>query len=227
MEKRPRAGLFLTPRPRSLAALGMTCLYRSLLSKNAHRIHSCRATGRDIARREADGGEQQRSRNECQRVPAAYAKQEGLEKARRARGEREAHANTKNDEQHSFAQNLTQYVGASCSECHAPGAPGRTQGIEATQDWSTAANARRTLRGDASGLIGNFAGCNGAPLLGASAEQSLLVASLDDDVRANFELADHPDCTGDAISNQNMKIGEPLSGSVLQDLKDWIDAGAP
>jgi hypothetical protein len=118
-------------------------------------------------------------------------------------------------------------LGSSCSDCHAPGAPGRTQGIEATQDWSTAESARRTLRGDASGLIGNFAGCNGVPLLGASADQSLLVASLDDDVRASFELADHPDCTGDAISNQNLKLSEPVSGSVLQDLKDWIDAGAP
>jgi hypothetical protein len=118
-------------------------------------------------------------------------------------------------------------LGPSCSECHAPGAPGRTEGIEATQDWSTAASARRTLDGNATGLIGNFSGCNGVPLLGASAGQSLLVASLDDDVRANFELADHPDCTGDAISNQNLKLSEPVSDSVLQDLKDWIDAGAP
>jgi hypothetical protein len=118
-------------------------------------------------------------------------------------------------------------LGPACSECHAPGAPGRTEGMEATQDWSTASNARRTLRGNASGLIGNFSGCNGVPLLGASAEQSLLVASLDDSVRANFELADHPDCTGDAISDQNAKLGEPVSDSLLQDLKDWIDAGAP
>jgi hypothetical protein len=118
-------------------------------------------------------------------------------------------------------------LGQACSECHAPDAPGTTEGTEATQDWSTLESARRTLRGNASGLIGNFAGCNGVPLLGASAEQSLLVASLDDDVRANFELADHPDCTGDAISNQNQKLSEPVSDSVLQDLKDWIDAGAP
>jgi hypothetical protein len=118
-------------------------------------------------------------------------------------------------------------LGQPCSECHAPDAPGRTEGMEATQDWSTAASARRTLRGNASGLIGNFADCNGVPLLGARAEQSLLVASLDDGVRANFELADHPDCTGDAISDQNRWLSEPVSDSVLQDLKDWIDAGAP
>jgi hypothetical protein len=46
-------------------------------------------------------------------------------------------------------------------------------------------------------------------------------------VRANFELADYPDCTGDAISDQNRWLSEPVSDSVLQDLKDWIDAGAP
>jgi hypothetical protein len=118
-------------------------------------------------------------------------------------------------------------LGPSCAECHAPDAPGMTQGIEATQDWSSAQNARRTLRGTASGLVGNFAGCNGVPLLGSSAEQSLLVASLDEDVRANFELADHPDCTADAISDQNLKLSEPVPAAVLQDLKDWIDAGAP
>lgn len=114
-----------------------------------------------------------------------------------------------------------------CASCHAPGAPGRTEGTEATQDWSTEANARRTLRGTASGLIGNFEGCNDVPLLGSSASQSLLVASLDFDVRSNFELPDFPDCTGDAISDQTMNIMSSLSDDLLQDLKDWIDAGAP
>lgn len=114
-----------------------------------------------------------------------------------------------------------------CSECHAPGAPGKVAGTEATQDWSSADSARRTLRGSASGLIGNFAGCNGVPLIGSSAEQSLLVASLDLEVRMNFELADHPDCTGDAIADQTLNIDGDLPAGVLQDLKDWIDAGAP
>lgn len=117
--------------------------------------------------------------------------------------------------------------GEMCANCHAPDAPGRTQDIEATQDWSTAETARRTLRGNARNLMGNFAGCNGVPLLGSSAEQSLLIASLDEDVRAGFELAAYPDCTGDAISDQTLKLPDPLPGGVLQDLKDWIDAGAP
>jgi hypothetical protein len=118
-------------------------------------------------------------------------------------------------------------LGQPCSECHAPGAPGRTEGIEATQDWSTAATARRTLRGNASGLIGNFADCNGVPLVGASAEDSLLVASLDEGVRRSFSLADFPDCTADAISDQTVWIMGGLPDSVLDDLKEWIDAGAP
>jgi hypothetical protein len=118
-------------------------------------------------------------------------------------------------------------LGQPCSECHAPDAPGRTEGIEATQDWSTAASARRTLRGNASGLIGNFQDCNGVPLLGDSAEESLLVASLDENVRRSFSLASFPDCTADAISDQTMWIMGGVPDSVLDDLKDWIDAGAP
>jgi hypothetical protein len=117
-------------------------------------------------------------------------------------------------------------IGDDCSGCHAPGAPGRTAGIENTQNWSSRASALSSLRGDASGLIGNFAGCNGEPLLRASAEQSLLVASLDSDVKANFVSPDNPDCNGDAISDQNLRLGSPLSDSVLQDLKDWVDSGA-
>jgi hypothetical protein len=114
-----------------------------------------------------------------------------------------------------------------CSECHAPNAPGRVDGIEATQDWSTRDRALATLRGAASGLIGNFEACNGVALLGASAEQSLLVASFDLDVRMNFSSASAPDCTGDAIADQTLQLGRSLPAGLLQDLKDWIDAGAP
>lgn len=116
-------------------------------------------------------------------------------------------------------------IGEDCAGCHAPGAPGRTAGIEATQNWSTRASALSSLRGDASGLVGNFAGCNGEPLLRPSAEQSLLIASLDSDVRANFESPDNPDCNGDAVSDQTLRVG--VSDSVVQDLKDWVDSGAP
>lgn len=114
-------------------------------------------------------------------------------------------------------------IGEDCAGCHAPGAPGRTEGIEATQNWSSRSAALSSLRGDASGLIGNFAACNGEPLLRSTAEQSLLVASLDSDVRANFESPDNPDCNGDAISDQTLRVDVP--GSAVQELMDWVDSG--
>jgi hypothetical protein len=113
-----------------------------------------------------------------------------------------------------------------CSECHAPNAPGRVEGIEETQDWSTRDRAIQTLRGRASGLIGNFEACNGVPLLGGSAAQSLLVAAFDFDVRMSFSSPSAPDCTGDAIADQTLQLGDPLPAGLLQDLKDWVDAGA-
>lgn len=114
-----------------------------------------------------------------------------------------------------------------CGECHAPGAEGRVAGIEETQNWSSEATAYASLQGNASGLIGNFAGCNGVPLLADSASDSLLVASLDEDVRSNFEVASAPDCTGDAIADQTLHLGGPLPSSLLSDLKAWVNAGAP
>jgi hypothetical protein len=114
-----------------------------------------------------------------------------------------------------------------CSGCHAPDAPGFVEGTETTQDWSTRDTAYTTLRGRAAGLIGNFAGCNGVPFLGPSADQSLLVAALDETVRVDFSAPGVPACNGDAIADQTDKIGGPLPDDLLQDLKDWIDSGAP
>lgn len=114
-----------------------------------------------------------------------------------------------------------------CGECHAPGAPGRTEDIEQSLNFSTQGSAYASLQGNASGMIGNFAACNGVPFIGPSADESLLVASLDEDVRADFEAASAPDCNADTISDQTLKIGAELPADLLQDLKDWIDAGAP
>ncbi|HEU4577220.1 MAG TPA: hypothetical protein VFS67_03125 [Polyangiaceae bacterium] len=114
-----------------------------------------------------------------------------------------------------------------CSGCHAPGAPGRTEGTEATQDWSTRDRAYATLHGTASGLSGNFSGCNGVPFLGESAEQSLLVAAFDEEVRAAFQSPAVPSCDADAISDQTLKLGGPLPPSLLAELKAWVNAGAP
>jgi hypothetical protein len=112
-----------------------------------------------------------------------------------------------------------------CADCHAPGAPGFVMGVEATQDWSSAEAARSSLQGNASGLEGNAAGCNGVPLIGATAETSLLIAALDPDVRASFSLAAFPNCTADAISDETLRLGGPVPAGLLQDLKDFIDEG--
>ncbi|HEY2733505.1 MAG TPA: hypothetical protein VGI70_05950 [Polyangiales bacterium] len=114
-----------------------------------------------------------------------------------------------------------------CSGCHAPNAPGKTDGTESSGDWSTRATAYASLKGKAAGLIGNFAGCNGVPLIGATAEDSLLVASLDETVRMNFTSSSAPDCNADAISDQTLKLGGALPDALLTQLKAWIDAGAP
>ena len=114
-----------------------------------------------------------------------------------------------------------------CDGCHAPGAPGKTLGTEATQDWSTRDRAYSTLHGDASGLIGNFSGCNGVPFLAETAEQSLLVAVFDEQVRAGFQSQEVPACDADAISDQTLKLGGPLPPPFLAELKAWVNAGAP
>jgi hypothetical protein len=114
-----------------------------------------------------------------------------------------------------------------CSGCHAPGASGKTEGTETTQDWSTRDKAYASLQRNAAGMIGNFKGCNGVPFIAPSSERSLLVAAFDFDVRTDFQSSTVSSCDGDAIADQTLKIGGPLPASLLTQLKDWIDAGAP
>lgn len=123
--------------------------------------------------------------------------------------------------QDTFTQ-LFQSVGTACAGCHAPGAPGFMDGVEATQDWSSRDAAYNALQGVASGLIGNFEGCNGVPLVGDSPETSLIVAAFDEQVRADFALAAFPDCTADAISDMTLKIGRQLSASELSLLRTFV-----
>ena len=114
-----------------------------------------------------------------------------------------------------------------CAGCHAPNAPGFTDGTEATQDWSTRQTAYDSLQGMASGLIGNFMDCNGVPFIGATPAESLLVAAFDENVRAEFMLMDHPNCDVDAISDMTLKIGAPLEAGEMELLTRWIENGAP
>lgn len=112
-----------------------------------------------------------------------------------------------------------------CKDCHTPGAPGRTAGTEATQDWSSKESALRSLKGKASGLVGNFAGCNGVALVGATANTSLIVAVFDPSVRASFSVAGTPACNGSAIADESLRVG-PIPPGTLSDLKSLIDSGA-
>ncbi len=114
-----------------------------------------------------------------------------------------------------------------CAGCHAPEAPGATEGTETTQDWSAREMAYQTIQGVAAGLIGNFADCNGVPLLGDTPENSLMVATFDETVRAEFTLDGFPDCNADTISDMTLKIGGPLAADELELLKQWIIEGAP
>lgn len=113
-----------------------------------------------------------------------------------------------------------------CKDCHAPGAPGFTEGTETTQDWSTRASAFTSLKGRAAGLVGNFAGCNGVPLVGTTSGASLVVAVLDTGVRAGFSVATAPGCKASAITDETLqgRAGRVPAG-VLQDFKDFIDDG--
>jgi len=114
-----------------------------------------------------------------------------------------------------------------CGDCHAPGADGFVDGVETTQDWTDMDTAYAGLQGTASGLIGNFSGCNDVPLIGATPETSLIVAVLDEDVRDAFSLPNHPDCDVDAIADMTLKLSSDVDEDELQMLKDWISAGAP
>jgi hypothetical protein len=105
-----------------------------------------------------------------------------------------------------------------------PGAAGATNGTETTQNWSSSSAAFSSLKGKAAGLTGNFAGCNGVPLVGATANTSLVVAVLDANVRASFSVSSAPNCKAAAITDETLRVGSVPSG-VLQDLKDFIDGG--
>jgi len=116
-----------------------------------------------------------------------------------------------------------------CANCHAPGAPGATSGTETSLNFSTVETTRRTLKGQAAGLTGNQQGCNGVPFLGATWQDSLLAAVLDENLRPNFVAPGHPECNGatGAVSRMDIRISEPMPASFLADLRAWIEAGAP
>ena len=116
---------------------------------------------------------------------------------------------------------------ASCKQCHAPGAPGRTSDIEQSLDFSSKAMAYTTLKGMAAGLTGNHTGCNGAKFIGTTAATSLVLAVIDQRTRQAFDLSGSPNCDVDSITDATVKAGKQPSAAFVAALKTWLGAGAP
>ncbi len=113
-----------------------------------------------------------------------------------------------------------------CSACHTPAASSAVPGTESSLDFSSADKARASLRGGAKGLTGNFAGCNDvAFVVPGKPEQSLLMAAIDSDARATFDVAGKPGCSSDAISDMAIKVGGPDTVAIAK-VRAWIAAGA-
>ncbi len=127
----------------------------------------------------------------------------------------------------SFTSLYGDYFG-NCAHCHAPAAPGRTSDIEQTLDFSSRAMAYTTITtGMAAGLVGNPAGCNGVPFIGATPASSLILAVIDQPTAQMFDVPAHPSCDEATITDQTLKVGTPPSAAFIAALKDWLTAGAP
>ncbi|MEZ4363004.1 MAG: hypothetical protein R3B48_22625 [Kofleriaceae bacterium] len=117
---------------------------------------------------------------------------------------------------------------AKCKNCHTPTAPGRTSDTEQTLDFTTKASAYTTITtGVAMGLVGNHAGCNGAPFVGSTPASSLILAVLDQPTRQAIDLPGFANCDIDAITDATVKSGAQPSAAFVTALKEWITAGKP
>jgi hypothetical protein len=128
--------------------------------------------------------------------------------------------------QATFTSLYGDYLG-NCGQCHAPNAPGRTSDIEKSLDFTTKATALTSLRGMATGLIGNHAGCNSVPFLASTSAKSLLVAVIDQPTRQTIDLSPgHADCDIDMITDATVKVGNQPSTAFVDALKTWVNNGA-
>ena len=130
--------------------------------------------------------------------------------------------------QATFTSLYGNYFG-NCAECHAPGSRGdEFPGIEKTLDFTTKGTAYMTITmGMASGLQGNFEGCNGVSFVESTPAQSLIVAVLDQSTRQAFDLSGHPDCDVDSITDETLRVSAQPSSAFIAALKSWIQQGAP
>ena len=128
----------------------------------------------------------------------------------------------------SFTSLYGDYFGR-CSRCHAPGGTGRTTDTEQTLDFSSRATALASIKsGSASGLVGNFAACNGVPFVAAGMPgKSLIVAALDQPTRQVIDLSPaHATCDVDTIGDMTVKVGSAPSAAFVDALKTWVTNGA-
>jgi len=126
----------------------------------------------------------------------------------------------------TFTSLYGDYLG-NCKQCHAPSAPGRTSDIEKTLDFTSRTTALSTVKGMASGLVGNHTDCNGVAFLASTPGGSLLVAVLDQPTRQAIDLSpQHATCDNDTISDETVKVGSQPSAAFVTALKTWITGGA-
>jgi hypothetical protein len=116
-----------------------------------------------------------------------------------------------------------------CKNCHTPAGPGRADDTEMTLNFTTRETAYTTITtGMASGLMGNFVGCNGVPFVrDAMPSMSLILAALDQPTRIAFDDPSFPDCDMDTIADQTLKSNPPPSAAFITALKEWLQDGAP
>jgi hypothetical protein len=115
-----------------------------------------------------------------------------------------------------------------CRNCHAPGVPGHTSDIEQALDFSSKAMAFQTITtGTATGLMGNFAGCNGVPFVAATPANSLILAVVDQPTRIAFDLSGHASCVMNSISDETAKVRSAPSAQFIASLRLWIMDGTP
>jgi len=116
---------------------------------------------------------------------------------------------------------------SNCKDCHSPTGAGRTSDTEQTLNFTTKATALSTLKtGMASGLVGNFTGCNGVSFIASTPGSSLVVAVLDQPTRQAIDLSGHPDCDSSSIPDMTAKVGRSPSSEFVVALKTWITDGA-
>lgn len=125
----------------------------------------------------------------------------------------------------TFTSLYGDYLG-NCKQCHSPTGTGRTSDIEKTLDFTSRSTAFSTVKGMASGLVGNHAGCNGTPFLTTTPGTSLLVAVVDQPTRQAIDIPQHADCDSSAISDETVKVGSQPSSEFIAALKTWITNGA-